>query len=734
MTILSKEITNTPPPTSTLAAIARSISDQVTGRKPNKQSHDKINNPTWQTVQKIQRTASKTLTIPKIIPPPTNATVQEYATKFCNPIRISIPHPNSTKSGRFDKRRIILALLHAFQQLDATANIHPTLTSECMQDQENTLRKDDDIPTLENDLNKYLEISPTTTSDCFQARILINSAFELHHFKRDPNFVSWLKSEHIQLDRNPLQQTMTPHQVGFFTHIVPRTDQTSLYERRAQLSVTPNCPPFFIQIKYLTSTYVTTKVWNVYTAKDHADLVTEELKLAFNLPDLHQFYSWKEYRSLQPCQQVTILQIQNQFLSTYRSLLIHGFNPHDSGSNTMWHDNLDITQTLDEHGQATGQWHFTDDIEENDMNDESIEDRFHNGMNLKTTTITDFIQHSFQSGDNTHVFAHVYQPILGTREVLVQKHHIPEALDLIKLIKFDLCRTMNHKAIIDGFNNYEDIILGTTTHDPWKPFDIQHKIPKTNVEHRFTNTGTTTNPPRKSKRSTIRNNNVSYARILIPHHQDNFTDADIESMHTPTATSTITSLSSGASRPTKTSDLIELSRLDAIQNSIVTLQESLASVAHTVAQNQQNHDLALEQLESRTTLQIEHNTTIQKQQLEDIGTSFLNQMKSEQTSTSQIIREMLAEREISIENKMKDGFQALISQISGDRTSPTRKKHATHPDTDHNHPNKDAQNVTMTEYTSAPHQITNPTPTINPYDKSSLRRRSVNSTLPTTTP
>jgi peptide subunit release factor RF-3 len=62
------------------------------------------------------------------------------------------------------------------------------------------------------------------------------------------------------------------------------------------------------------------------------------------------------------------------------------------------------------------------------MFDKNIQDRFHNKLNLKTTTVTTFSQTEFLSGDKTPIFVHVFNPDLGTREVLVAPHYIPEAI------------------------------------------------------------------------------------------------------------------------------------------------------------------------------------------------------------------------------------------------------------------------------------------------------------------
>jgi hypothetical protein len=126
------------------------------------------------------------------------------------------------------------------------------------------------------------------------------------------------------------------------------------------------------------------------------------------------------------------------------------------------------------------------------MSHEEIDDRFHNNMNLKTANISTYIQQAFVSGDQTPVFSHVYPPVLGIQEVLLPVHHIPEALDLIKIIKTDLCRVMNHRAILKNFPDSDDLILSTTIQDSWQPFDIQLNVARS--PHYYTNKKTMKQP------------------------------------------------------------------------------------------------------------------------------------------------------------------------------------------------------------------------------------------------
>jgi hypothetical protein len=111
------------------------------------------------------------------------------------------------------------------------------------------------------------------------------------------------------------------------------------------------------------------------------------------------------------------------------------------------------------------------------MDDDDVADRFHNNINLTNTTISNFIQSHFVSGDDTSIFAHVYDLVSGVRETLVTRQHIPEALNLIKTINIELARIMNHQAIQTKFAQPDDIIKSTQTTPMWKPFDIQKSIP-----------------------------------------------------------------------------------------------------------------------------------------------------------------------------------------------------------------------------------------------------------------
>jgi hypothetical protein len=160
-------------------------------------------------------------------------------------------------------------------------------------------------------------------------------------------------------------------------------------------------------------------------------------------------------------------------------------------------DDLDIQEELDINGNRTGKWSFLNQ-NNNDMSDEDISDRFNNNINLTTTTISDHIQQNNHSGDNLPVFAHVYEPNQGTREVLlVAIKHVPEALSQIKQIKIKLSRVMSKLSIQLALADVEDIIELAATTPPWQPFDIQTAISATTT----TTTYNETNHHPRTKRS-----------------------------------------------------------------------------------------------------------------------------------------------------------------------------------------------------------------------------------------
>jgi hypothetical protein len=140
--------------------------------------------------------------------------------------------------------------------------------------------------------------------------------------------------------------------------------------------------------------------------------------------------------------------------------------------------------------------------------------------------------------------------------------------------------------------------------------------------------------------------------------------------------------------------------------------------------------------EQRCNKRIEQLQLTNQQNLNDLGTTFIEQMKINQQTTGEMIQNMLSDRDDSLIQKMNEQLQNIISSQNNTNTSPIRKTSSTqinyddmqlYQTQDDNKENEEKIPVN-TNYIPTTQKIS------NPYHPNSLRRRSVETTLPTTTP
>jgi hypothetical protein len=136
----------------------------------------------------------------------------------------------------------------------------------------------------------------------------------------------------------------------------------------------------------------------------------------------------------------------------------------------------------------------------------------------------------------------------------------------------------------------------------------------------------------------------------------------------------------------------------------------------------------LQQLEVRCNQRIEHNNDENQTQINNMSQSLLHQMKQDQTSNRNLLRSIIADRDNSMEQKMNENLQAILSKLNGNAISPTRKKYNQAPNME-----QEQQDSTMSENDTT--TVTDPkNDFLNPYQKTAQQRRSVQNTLPTTVP
>jgi hypothetical protein len=149
----------TPKTSPTLLAIAKTISEKVnpSTTKQLNQSNNTTNSRTMPI--RFQKTTTNLLKLPKTIPPAPTTTPTIPAAKHCIPLMIRLDH-HMTTQAKFDKHRILEAILHAFQNIHPECNIQPTIPKHDPNQLEETSYKYKpiimaaDIPTNE-DRNQY---------------------------------------------------------------------------------------------------------------------------------------------------------------------------------------------------------------------------------------------------------------------------------------------------------------------------------------------------------------------------------------------------------------------------------------------------------------------------------------------------------------------------------------------------------------------------------------------------
>jgi hypothetical protein len=171
-----------------------------------------------------------------------------------------------------------------------------------------------------------------------------------------------------------------------------------------------------------------------------------------------------------------------------------------------------------------------------------------------------------------------------------------------------------------------------------------------------------------------------------------------------------------------------------LHEEISTLKESTQAMTTQVNSSLREQKQTVESLELRCNQRCETITSSQHTQLQEFGKTLLTQIKDEQTAISSNIKIMRETQEYSLEQKMNRTLQSILSEIKIQPTnqSHTQKKIAIHS-------TKEVQTLsTMDDHNNTQHPtetqmiLDELIPFTNPYNKSSIRRRSVHNTLSAT--
>jgi hypothetical protein len=174
-------------PSTTLLAIVKSISDKI-NKKTIKTPNSDNTIDTYRTMPiKANKQSPTLLRIPRSIPPPP---MKKYD---INKATSCLPLTTTNQQGTFDKKRILTAILHAFQQTYPESHISPKIQDHSDDSgQYKNLHRAEDIPN-DQSIDNYLETPINNSSGQFCARILMNCTDQLHIVKRSKDLIGWLK-------------------------------------------------------------------------------------------------------------------------------------------------------------------------------------------------------------------------------------------------------------------------------------------------------------------------------------------------------------------------------------------------------------------------------------------------------------------------------------------------------------------------------------------------------------
>jgi hypothetical protein len=192
------------------------------------------------------------------------------------------------------------------------------------------------------------------------------------------------------------------------------------------------------------------------------------------------FLMWKQYTGLVADKKQTIIDAQNNFNNSYRSITLAGFADYDK----------EVPMHI-----YTGP-------------PDSKREPHH----LEAITVSEYIKQHIISGDGTPLFWSVHPTTpSGVREFVMELHHFEEAKEWAERGFGELARVMNEYAISLVFTDPENA-LQESFNDPWVPYHRNKHIPLTPSRSRYKRARATT--PARASRNEPETQSYTYASAI----------------------------------------------------------------------------------------------------------------------------------------------------------------------------------------------------------------------------
>lgn len=655
--------------------------------------------------------------IPKALPEPTKfkpampgtGTIEYNIFKFAVACRLKTK-PNEKVSPS----RLMQAMLMIFQHADSsTILVCPDYeTSEDLHILDPTK-----IPVSEKDLSPFMSHWKYIREDMVFCRLHFLSESPYEYIKMDSKVMQYLKEVNIMIEKALLESS--DHQlVGFLVNVVP--DEFSLPAQQYRFQqLLPNQPAFQLIIRNL-SLKGHSKVWcNVLKVRvDKAD--ADEISLAFNAISAvsHDFkyYAFDEYTGLHENQKRYIIETQRSFLLQNRSVIVE-WNLNDvSDDFIMWQeetlDNSDGDKTqvrgndsnpcpsetevknMDdsiEDEQPTSSLSNTGDKRKRDYLDTASTDQFdidavplpkhakspvipemHNGMDLRETTIEEFI-YSYKSGDGTPLVRYIYPVSDNTREFLVNRSKRAEVNSLLKVLCREIARHMSDLSLSMAFSEVQEIKEELSLSSKWTPSSLSRTIPHSTTHLSAPNTRNQNNKRRQVLQS-------STARPIVVDQPTSAPSPTTAPMDAWTSSSSLTA-SSTAEQPnlstnkairtgyhhsddtTKVQEQLEVLQkqhsllVDNVQKLVKKQIDDKLEIHRMIGNTQTHLQTHLDQSLQQTTTKITENITAQY-------SASINQLREEAQAIDQRQQQATKQLQANFSSEISSAIQNLTNVVA----------------------------------------------------------------------
>jgi hypothetical protein len=339
------------------------------------------------------------------------------------PVTIKLSPPKSVKQ-QIQPTRVLVGVISAMQKVHKATYLSPTTKGQA-----EIIYNPSNVPTDDELMKKYVEKSSISRDKMFLIRVNILSNHSLDKYKDSLLFRKYLSTENIVIDYNDLD-TVDPVHLGFMEDIIPRYETLHLHHQRLSALLPKDTPKFQLNLQSLYGrSGERCRVVMINCDKDNIQ------KLKDNFQELHdtdmlRFYPWKEFIGLPNNLKSVAIKRQNNFVNSFRSVLLRGFIDNNNNVPMIMIDEED---------------------ENEDITDLLVDPEYQHGFDK--LSVSDYLSNYIFSGDGTLLFEMVYPPIDGVRETVVRKHHFAEALEYADLVHGELGRFMNQTSISLVFEN-----------------------------------------------------------------------------------------------------------------------------------------------------------------------------------------------------------------------------------------------------------------------------------------